>query len=50
MIREGTMSRQEALRRLEMENTVPQAVVDDVLKGLGMKITELGLDLTSEIR
>lgn len=42
--------RQEASRRLETENTVPQAVVDDVLNGVGMKISDLKLDLTGRMR
>ena len=43
MIREGMMSRSEALIRLETEDVVPDALADSVLSGLGMKMAELNL-------
>jgi hypothetical protein len=45
MIREGQMTRDEALARLAKEDVVPLAVVEDVLAELGMKPSDLPLGL-----
>jgi hypothetical protein len=46
MIRDGQLTREEALRRLETEDVVPKEVVEDVLAGIGMELADvpLGLD------
>jgi hypothetical protein len=41
MIREGQMTREQALKRLETEDIVPKAVVEDVLGDLGLMLTDL---------
>ena len=43
MIREGAMTRSEALSRLATEDVVPEALADRVLDELGMKLTDLNL-------
>lgn len=43
MIRDGQMTREEALARLETEDVVPKDVVEDVLGGLGLKLSDLPL-------
>ena len=45
MIREGQMTREEALARLETEDVVPKEVVEDVLAGLGLKLSDVPLGL-----
>jgi len=45
MIREGQMTREEALDRLKTEDIVPKDVVEDVLAGLGLKLSDLHLGL-----
>ena len=44
MIREGQMTREEALRRLKTENIVPRNVVEDVLADLGLGLSDLSID------
>lgn len=41
LIREGQMTREQALKRLEAEDVVPQAVVEDVLGDLGLTLADL---------
>lgn len=43
MVREGIMTREEAIERLKREDDVPAAVADDVLKPLGLKLDDLNL-------
>jgi len=43
MIREGMMTREEALERLKKEDHVPTAVADDVLRPLDMNLEDLNL-------
>jgi len=43
MIREGMMSRSEALARLEKEDVIPEALADSVLSELGMKMADLNV-------
>ncbi len=43
MIREGMMSREEALNRLETEDVIPDDVANDVLSDLGMTLSDLNL-------
>lgn len=43
MIREGQMTREEALRRLETEDFVPKEVVEDVLDDLGLELSDVPL-------
>lgn len=45
MIREGQISREEALHRLESEDMVKTEVVEDVLDGLGMNMKDLKLNI-----
>jgi len=45
MIREGMMSRSEALARLEKEDVIPEALADDVLSELGMKKADLNVSV-----
>jgi hypothetical protein len=44
MIREGMLTRPEALTRLETEDVVPESVADSVLSELGMKLADLNLN------
>jgi len=44
MIREGMMTRDEALARLETEDKVPQSVISSVLDELHMELPDLNLD------
>jgi hypothetical protein len=44
MIREGQMTREGALKRLETEDVVPEDVVKDVLANLGLRRFDLHLD------
>jgi len=41
MVREGMMTREKALSRLEKEDVVPKAVANDVLSGIGMTLSDL---------
>lgn len=43
MIREGIMTREEALRRLAEEDVVPDAVAEEVLSEIGFKLADLNL-------
>jgi hypothetical protein len=43
MIREGMISRSEALNRLETEDVIPETVADSVLSDLGMNMANLNL-------
>jgi len=45
MIREGQMTREEALHRLETEDIVPKDVAEDVLAGVGLKLSDMPLGL-----
>jgi hypothetical protein len=45
MIREGQMTRAQALERLETEDVVPREVVEDVLSGLGLSLSDVPLGL-----
>lgn len=45
MIREGQMTREEALERLKTEDFVSKDVVEDVLAGLGLQISSFNADL-----
>lgn len=45
MIREGQMTREEALERLRTEDVVPDEIAEDVLADLGMKLSDLHLGL-----
>ena len=45
MIREGQMTREEALDRLKTEDVVPRNVVEDVLADLGLQLSDLRLGL-----
>ena len=49
MIREDQMSRDEALNRLETEDCVSIDVVENVLGGLGLKLSDLNLTLDNDI-
>jgi len=49
MIREGMMSRSEALYRLETEDVIPEDVADSVLCELGMKMKDLNLPISSPV-
>ena len=44
MIREGQMTREEALERMGTEDIVPRHVVEDVLSDVGLGLSDLGLD------
>jgi len=43
MIREKQMTREEALQRISKEDVVSQAVVEEILEGLGLKLADLNL-------
>jgi hypothetical protein len=45
MIREGQITREDALERLKIENTVSKDVVENVLNQLGMKMTDFNLTI-----
>jgi hypothetical protein len=45
MIREGQMTREEALKRIKTEDVVPNDVAEDVLADLGLKPSDLHLEL-----
>jgi hypothetical protein len=49
MIREGMITREEALERLAKENFIPRPVVDDVLAGVDLELADLQLDSTRQI-
>lgn len=44
MIREGMLTREKALERLKVEDHIPLPVIEDVLSGLGMKLSDLNLE------
>lgn len=43
MIREGMLTRSEALERLETEDVVPKEVVENILQGMNMELSDLNL-------
>jgi hypothetical protein len=45
MIREGQLTREEALQRLSIEDPVSEALVQDVLDELGLKLSDLNLEI-----
>ena len=49
MIREGMITREEALERLAKENFIPRPVVDDVLANVDLELADLHLDSTRQI-
>ena len=44
MIREGQITREEALERLKTEDIVPKDVAEDVLADLGLELSDLHLE------
>lgn len=49
MIREGMITRDEALKRLEKEDVVPKKVAEDVLNSLDMSLSDLNLHLDENL-
>lgn len=49
MVREHMLSREEALARLENEEAVPRTVVDDVLNGLGLSLSDLRVHIDQRL-
>jgi len=49
MIREGIMTREEAQERLQREDPVPKAVVDEVLKTIDMRIEDLNIEIDDSL-
>jgi hypothetical protein len=49
MIRENMMSREEALRRLQLEEPISRRVVDRVLNDLGLKASDLNIEIDERL-
>ncbi len=49
MIREGTLTREEALERLKKEDRVPRSVISDVLTSLDLSLSELNIQIDEEL-
>ncbi|MBW2037769.1 MAG: hypothetical protein JRI41_09895 [Deltaproteobacteria bacterium] len=49
MIREGMITRKDALKRLEIEEKVPKNVVLDVLDSFDLKMNDVGLDINHRL-
>lgn len=49
MIREGQMTREQARKRLEIEDVVPEDVVEDVLANLGLGVSDLHLHCVDSV-
>ena len=45
MIREGIITREEAVERLKTEDVIPHEVANDVLKDIGLQVQDLNLKL-----
>jgi hypothetical protein len=49
MIRDGQLSREEALERLKTENTVPASLADHVLSDIDLRLSDLNLEIDKEL-
>ena len=49
MIREGTLTREEALERLKREERVPKLVINDVLNSLDLSLSDLNIKIKEEL-
>lgn len=49
MIREGTIARAEALAKLEVEEKIPKAVIDDVLSSFDLDLEELNIHVNEDL-
>ena len=49
MIREGIITKEEALERLENENRVPRKLVDEILSSMELKIEDLNTPINNEL-
>ena len=49
MIRENQLTREEALERLRREDAVSEALVEEILGGLGLKLSDLNLEIDEQL-
>jgi hypothetical protein len=49
MIREGILTREEAIQRLKKEESIPKSVIDNVLNSFGLTLSDLNINVRKEL-